>query len=843
MGAHTLTSGLEGSETESMPIMSSTPVRYADPSACPNCRSSLDNSPGRCAVCGMTLTGPLASELFGHLLQADRVLDEMRAPLPTWEGTQAAEPTILDDLVADSPLPPSAPPVVPPRRSGLSQATVPQILLGLGALCLLVAAVVFLALAWSILGVGGRTAVLVGLTAVAFGVTLWLERRSLRWAAEALATVAVGLLALDLVGAQDAGWFGGVSDENFVVVSGLLVTVVCVGLVLWTGRDEKPLVAPQVVGVLALSFSGLGLVASLDSDPVAIVLTIGVLAATIATWPLPGWRPFAVTGALSVVPWWMALTVVGLVRVLDAWDFTDLADAWPALVAAALLGSVAWLGRRHRAFVIVAGGAALGLTLLVLVRPGLTVGVPEDWRLGLLAPSLVVLGCAAALWWLRQPWSDVAVLPGIGFGLYAAALAAPDVIVALGDSAAHEPWSQAWRLAGESREGLIVTSWHELLAAVAVAVLALGLARAFGSARSLVTSLLPLAGGLVAVAGAGVLLEHGVAQLVAVLVLLLTGAACAAVPKAGIPALLTSTLVWALAVVLALPSRGLTLVTCLAIAAVAGTLAVVRDDLRSRWAEAVTPPAVAGLVVASAASLGLDLDWRGVAAVAVLGATVAWRPTDLWMVSALISGAAAGVLGVAAADDQALVLTITLTVAGAAFVATALLHSGRRWLSVPGGLLLAAATWVRLWDLDVDVVEAYTLPSALVLVGLGLWHLRRRPDATTRFALAPGLALATVPSLIQVLVDDELTIRALLLAVVCLGLVLAGVTLRWSAPLVVGGLVGAVLALRALGPFAADVPPWILLAAAGVVLTVVGVTWEQRVRDLRNAGAYLARLR
>jgi len=50
-------------------------------------------------------------------------------------------------------LPPVAPypasPPGPPARSGLSAASVPRILLGLGATCLLVAAVIFLAVAFS----------------------------------------------------------------------------------------------------------------------------------------------------------------------------------------------------------------------------------------------------------------------------------------------------------------------------------------------------------------------------------------------------------------------------------------------------------------------------------------------------------------------------------------------------------------------------------------------------------------------------------------------------------------------------------------------------------------------
>src|SRR4029079_17104880 len=64
------------------------------------------------------------------------------------------------------------------RRHGLSAASVPRILLGLGATCLLVAAVVFLAVAWSDLGMGARTAILLTLTAGAAAATGWMARRA-----------------------------------------------------------------------------------------------------------------------------------------------------------------------------------------------------------------------------------------------------------------------------------------------------------------------------------------------------------------------------------------------------------------------------------------------------------------------------------------------------------------------------------------------------------------------------------------------------------------------------------------------------------------------------------------
>ncbi|HET8961987.1 SCO7613 C-terminal domain-containing membrane protein, partial [Nocardioides sp.] len=81
------------------------------------------------------------------------------------------------------------------------------------------------------------------------------------------------------------------------------------------------------------------------------------------------------------------------------------------------------------------------------------------------------------------------------------------------------------------------------------------------------------------------------------------------------------------------------------------------------------------------------------------------------------------------------------------------------------------------------------------------------------------------------------------LGLVCLGLVLAGAQLGWSAPLAVGGLVGGLLVLREVAPYASELPQWVLIGLAGTILTVVGVTWEHRIMELRRATAYLGRLR
>ena len=123
--------------------------------------------------------------------------------------------------------------------------------------------------------------------------------------------------------------------------------------------------------------------------------------------------------------------------------------------------------------------------------------------------------------------------------------------------------------------------------------------------------------------------------------------------------------------------------------------------------------------------------------------------------------------------------------------ASSLVHPTRRFLAWPGGLLLAMATWVRLAELGVTMPEAYTLPSALVLTAVGCWRLSRDDRTGTMRSLAPGLGLATVPSLLVVL-DDPTSLRALLLGLGCLALVLgggrpalertAGRRIRWSGP-------------------------------------------------------------
>ncbi len=218
-------------------------TRYADSSVCPDCSAELVDSPPACPSCGLPLHHPLTRELFATLSRADYLLGQLRhamAPVPAAPAGSFVPP-----------MPPMPAPRVAPRRTGMRPTSVPAILLSLGALCLLVAAVIFLAVAWSWLGVGGRTGVLAGLTVTAAGLGVWLTTRGLRVAGEALSTVTFGLLVLDLVGADRAGWLGERTSSELGLILGLSLLTTGLGWSLGQAR----LAAPQLV-------SGIGLFAA-----------------------------------------------------------------------------------------------------------------------------------------------------------------------------------------------------------------------------------------------------------------------------------------------------------------------------------------------------------------------------------------------------------------------------------------------------------------------------------------------------------------------------------------------------------------------------------------------------
>jgi hypothetical protein len=216
--------------------------------------------------------------------------------------------------------------------------------------------------------------------------------------------------------------------------------------------------------------------------------------------------------------------------------------------------------------------------------------------------------------------------------------------------------------------------------------------------------------------------------------------------------------------------------------------------------------------------------------------------------SALTRGVAEGLsvtwaaTGLALADSSPSHRAVELTVAGVAAGITAYLSEDRRRAGWVSGLLLTVASWIRLTDTDVQTVEWYTLPAAVALLFYGTRRLRHDSRQSTWRCLGPGVALALVPSLLLAL-DEPISWRGLAVGFASVALVALGVRVRLAAPFALGVVATGLLALRNIWPVAAFIPRWSLLFLVGGILLAVGMTWEERVNNVRVAGGFVRGLR
>jgi hypothetical protein len=807
---------------------------YARPDLCPDCGAVLPPEPDTCPRCGLPLRDPLADELLSTLRHADDLVVRLRArataPAP------AATPALAGRARRG------------PARRGLAQATVPQLLLALGAACLLVAAVVFLAVAWSWLGVAGRTTVLLVLTVSAGAASVLLSRRELVAAAEALCAVTLGLVVLDVLGAGESGWAPEPGTSGSGVVLGAVLVAVCLVL---SGLHLRLAGARPVVAQLVTAPALLGLAGSLAAFVEERTADGGAASASGV------WAGCVVAAAALVV-----LAVRTRLTVLRVAAGVVGGVAWLVLLAISLVdnaadlslrglwaeGGVTWLlvaaalallplldpAVRRSAAAVVPEVVAMALGSLVLVLPALDEGADA---------VLVATGALVAVWGLAAA-GTARVLPrrrvvpaGVALAFVAPVLVAVVSLHAvalealLGVAAAYDATVGV-------RVDAPASAWDPRL--LVPAVLALGVAALGAAPAARLRRTAVVVGAALAVAGlaTAALLDAPLAAVV--LPVALTAAAPVALGSRR--AVWSGLALGAVGGVLALPSA--------ALAALAAGVVVAACSYRALAGRAGAVEAWAALPLAGAAALwaagdlaGVDVAHRGWATVLVVGVLALLARRAEVDVAAVLVAPWPVLAGVLAAGDLSVSLALHLTLLGALLVARALTDDRRRRVAWAGGLLLAAATWVRLADIGVEAPEAYTAPTALALLVVGLRALRRAPERSSVATLLPGLVLAVLPSLLWVLAEDPVSWRALLLGLGCLLLVLGGARLGWQAPLLVGTVAGGLLVLRELAPYAAATPQWVLLAAAGALLLVAGTTWERRVRDLRHAGHYLARLR
>lgn len=822
--------------------------RYADPHACPGCRTSMEPGAPRCLSCDLALKGHLAQRLFTTLSHADDLLAQLYvasapAPQPVAVGAPAATGHAEHRTTAPAQLPLPTPYTRPvPHRGGLSAASVPKILLGLGATCLLVAALVFLAVAWAALGVGGRTGVLVLLTVAAGGLAAWLAGRGLRAGAESFTSVALGLLLLDVVGADRAGWLGGPGTPALLLICGVAVGVPgALGALAGRRTPVRSLVSGEAFAGLGLVLVGAGLLVHEE-----LGLDAGIVSALVvtATATYAAWRAnlpiTAGCGAAATAVWWSGMVALGLTRIDDLtfaalWGALDLRLLLVAALAPAVVAVVPGLPRGVRA-------AAASVAVAVATFDLTLVAFDESATTRALVELAVVTVAAAASVLLAPPWRWVTVAPASVAGALLGAgalLLAGTSLEALLDL---DPWRES--LSAPTQVPDLAWSWPLLLPAGAVGALVaawlLGRCVAQVPLRAGVWWVAPV----LLVTAALVPTLYAVPLLAALLVLGLgaaAGAGLAAYARRPEPLVATAALALLL-LVAAFADEWSTLVVLGVLAAACLIPALRRtDDVVAVLGSAGLAWTGAGFLWTAATLAGVDPSWRALPVLALVAALTLLRPGVERELPAYLVAAVAAAASVVHDGEVAWTwLAVYLTVGGVVLTSSALVHPARRVLSWGGLVLFTLAQWVRLQQLGVETVEAYTLPLGLVLLAVGLVRMRDGGLPSIR-ALGAGLGLALVPTFLQVLADPVST-RALLLGLACLLLVAAGVALRWSAPLLAGAAIGGLVVLRE-AAHASVLPQWMVIGLVGIALTVVGVTWERRLAELRAAAGYVRALR
>jgi hypothetical protein len=742
----------------------------------------------------------------------------------------------------------------------------------------LLAAIGLTAAAAVLLGRGYRTVILAGSAMLA--VLALPDSVPLPWWGPS--TVDVGVAAILLLGVllpRPRPW----TDVSALAAAALAVDGLLVGLAR-PSSTAAVLTALAVLGVVAAAIGH-------RSEVTRTVAGTSLLVGFLAVPPAVGSALVAAdqAGVLDVPAWWLArsalvsvgMLVAGLVAVrrwtpsLSAYGYAAVlgsAAVWPQLAIAVapresfgvygglslLLIALALLAHRpaiHSGPLAAAGGAAVpgGLLFAAGVLPALAVvlGGPYGWLDAVwtrspigtgLTPSgdvsvvepaaawslgLLALASATVTYALTRRWA--AALGGLGLGGPTAVLVA---VVA-----ARAPWPAvpATMLA----LGLLVlvvaavapvSTWRTATATVQGALyLGAGLAGALAVKWSTITALASI---VVTAAVVGV-----VGRTIAWRIAGWLGAVVAAFTLAGAVGRAAELSVRDTApLVLATAAIALALGAVLArVPAVPRTVPAGPAPDEGGAPQAAAPPvagpaapprpgdaAVAGLAPASAA--GRLLEGRAVSAAAHAGAVVAIL-------------LAAGWPGMMAALSAAWGVAVGLR---ALWPGTT--RAGRAGLAAGAGAWELVAWWLLLDDRGVTLVEAYTVPLALVGLLAGTAAVRARPDLHSWVAYGPALAAGFLPSLALALASDPTPARRLLLGMAALVVVMLGAVRRRQAPVVSGGIVLILLALHEVPRVWDLLPRWIPLAAGGLLLVGLAITYERRRRDLARLRAAVARM-
>jgi hypothetical protein len=756
-------------------------------------------------------------------------------------------------------------------------------LVGLGAFLVVVAGVIFAAVTWEQLGAAGQAAVLVVATATATGVTLAAAHAKLTATAEALAVVAAGFAFLDVHAvrtavAPEGDWQVAWAVGLVAVASGLVVLGRVAGLrgpaMVAVGALQLPLVFLASLGdpagltiatalvVTAAADLAVGRAISADPPdwlPAPVPVMLRSLGAS--TWVIAVFvaTPWALGNEGVSERWWGVGVLVAAAAVATAESWSARPREPLAVLAAAgavLSGLLAVLGAGGRVIddghtlLLLANASSVALLAGSLLLPrrflgegrSETVEVPEpggestDPRV--VAGQIVAGGWTAIslLGWIEPVLGSIvapfALITDEGWWTHGFSVTTGDLdLQALVDQTGEAGWS-AW---------LVLAAVAVGTAGLVVAIQLTG--RHMPEVRRWATAVAIGVGLFIGVAVTGALWDVPVVALV--MLYLLAAAALVLGPVApGAPyrpwlavaavPIVASAIAWAGTV-------DVLTVTALGTLTIVGGVAVARGLVEGRRAWTMAMTAVTGIAL-SATALTMSLAagapdqtaWLVAVAVGATGSGFAWLG-DRWrpwwspavdVTSAVtVGGALLGLAGAGGTDPFSVGLFIVVVAAAA--------HATRPSRRVIATAVAAVAAlillWVRLWEADIRVVEAYTLPAAALAGGAGWWQLRRNAQLGSWSTLGPALIIAAIPSTVVAIAETGV-LRPLVVLGVAVGVTVVGARSGLRSPLVVGMLTAVVIAVDLLFPAVARLPRWIGIGAAGVFLLAVGATFERQRR-------------
>ncbi|MEO6470512.1 MAG: hypothetical protein ABIR57_01685 [Aeromicrobium sp.] len=810
---------------------------YANPHVCPSCTGAIAGEP-QCPHCKFNLNSPAAAELWQTLLRADALLTRAQ-----FESSAPAAAAVAAPLPVPGPPTPASSVAAKPRWSTGS------ILLALGALCFLVAAIVFISVSWDVLGATGRTLVLLAITAAFAGVAVWSTRARLRASAESLWTVFLGFFTIDFFAARAYGLFGldSLSSQHASLAFGIIAMILGAAIVL-ESRKLIPLVTPSIAAGLAIWLASFSVAATVDWSFFWCAFSGLVFAVVVSTvaWRVELKLIAWIGGAAGAV---LYLTAGGaaIVRMIDEPHLPDLVAHGHGIPMLVMISTTAAIGVATPRLVIPASalvilgwgsliftpaqaaapheGGFIAASVLAVVLTGGFIRGSNDWLRGARIGAAAILATLAtsSLGWLAYAIDAIDQSNRSGFGSsWSTRLPNP------GD------------LPGPGRVAFVV------FAAIALSVAAM--LRWPGAGRS--GRSLRLAPVVVAELGLvlGVIAYEPYVILAALLVVVLGAGLLVLSRKEHEIWIGVAMTVTILPVVLAFSSKPITLTVWISVALV---FAMVAGLAAPTWARRVSSLVSAGLSI-GVVTLGADmasLGERGVR-MAALFASILFVVAAGFAFRRFVGRREMEIAG-AIGMFSVIVSTVDLplgaqalfwTIGGASLVLVSLFVHDRGWLRYVGSAALGVAWVMRLLASDVSTIEAYTMPFAVVLLGGGFWAMRGDPQLRTVVALTPGLTLALLPSVPPAL-EDPTGLRALLLGLAALASLGAGIWRKWQMPFVFGSVVLALLVVWNTRPLANELPLWIILTSIAVILSGLGITWENRVRNARSAAQYVENLR